>query len=175
MTAVVPAVATSAEVLAGLRSYLEDEDFLLEVACWAWEHCTKFPYEPPNRWEHPLEFTRLHNEYRELFEGRCDEFLEKDGVDFKAILDEVHTELENNPGDIRALVDSLAASEDYLSFCRYMQNVRHRRDWAEGKDLQPVAADEDSETTAGASPSGRRPSGSLQQVPEEPEELDVME
>lgn len=73
------------DVLERLRAYLEDDDFILEVACWAWEHCTKFPYEPPNRWEHPLEFTRLHGEYRELFEGRTDEFLEQEGLDLKPV------------------------------------------------------------------------------------------
>eukprot|EP00913_Durusdinium_trenchii_P004403 g4082.t1 len=48
-------------------------DFLLEVSCWAWEYCMKFPFEAPSRWEHPLEFTQLHAEYRELFEGRANE------------------------------------------------------------------------------------------------------
>mmetsp|Transcript_95987 Transcript_95987/g.200494 ORF Transcript_95987/g.200494 Transcript_95987/m.200494 type:complete len:187 (+) Transcript_95987:168-728(+) len=134
--------ALAPDVLQRLREQLEDEDFLKEVACWAWVHCPKFPHEDPSRWEHPLEFTRLHGEYRELFENRCDEFLEQEGVDMKAILDQVAVELEENPGEMRALVDSLAASEDYMKFCRFMQQIRTRRDWAEGKDLQASEDDE---------------------------------
>merc|ERR1719384_1741310 len=140
------------KLLLRLRGFLEDEDFLLEIACWAWEYSTKFPYEPPNKWEHPLEFTRLHGEYRELFEGRVDEFLEIEGVDMKAVLDHIHKELRENPGPMRALIDSLAASEDYLSFCRYMQQVQQRRDWAEGRDLPAPeeSAEDDSGTASGA-------------------------
>ncbi|CAK0895717.1 unnamed protein product [Prorocentrum cordatum] len=163
------------ETLEGVRAYLEDEDFLLEVACWAWEHCTKFPYEPPNKWEHPLEFTRLHGEYRELFEGRVDEFLEQEGIDLKTVLDSVHAALRENPGEMRALVDSLAASEDYLAFCRYMQQVRLRRDWAEGKDLGPPPE----EPEGASASSGRRQPASgataLQKVPEEePGDLEAL-
>ncbi|CAE8584787.1 unnamed protein product, partial [Polarella glacialis] len=137
---------TAAEVLQGLREYFEDEDFMLDVSCWAWEYSTKFPYEPVNKWEHPLEFTTLHNEYRELFEGRVDEFLEQEGVKIKEVLEDLNKEMQENPGPTRALVDSLAASEDYLAFCRYMQQVRLRRDWAEGREVapQPDAEDADS-------------------------------
>mmetsp|Transcript_93625 Transcript_93625/g.238402 ORF Transcript_93625/g.238402 Transcript_93625/m.238402 type:complete len:190 (+) Transcript_93625:84-653(+) len=170
------------DVLGRLRAYLEDEEFLKEISCWAWVYCVKFPYESPNKWEHPLEFTRFHAEYRELFEGRCDEFLEQEGVDLKAILDEVATELQERPGEMRGLVDSLAASEDYLKFCKYMQQIRMRRDWAEGKDFQFPSSDDAEESHAedsslggddgsrGAQGSGLRPSGSLEQVLEEDEE-----
>eukprot|EP00928_Gymnodinium_smaydae_P065005 TRINITY_DN48207_c0_g1_i1.p1 TRINITY_DN48207_c0_g1~~TRINITY_DN48207_c0_g1_i1.p1 ORF type:complete len:149 (+),score=37.84 TRINITY_DN48207_c0_g1_i1:46-492(+) len=129
---------TARAVLEGLRESLEDNDFLMEVAAWAWEHCTKFEYEDPRTWEHPLEFTKLHNEYRLLFENRADEYLDDEHVDLKAVMADMQKELEENPGDMRALVDSLSASEDYLAFCTYMQNIRRRRDWAEGKDLMPA-------------------------------------
>lgn len=160
----------AADVLGGLRAYLEDEDFLLDIACWTWEHCPKFSYEPVNKWEHPLHLTFLHNEYRELFESRTDEFLEVEGVDLKSVLDGVGDELRDNPGDMKALLDSLTASQDYILFCKYMQNVRTRRDWAEGKDLQDQAtvrepspdaeAEEgDSSASGGRQPRGRPGSG----------------
>lgn len=85
-------MAPSEKFLHELRAYMEEEDsirkrlrrpfdrqdFLLEVSCWAWEYCMKFPLEPPSRWEHPLEFTALHAEYRELFEGRAYEFCKQE-------------------------------------------------------------------------------------------------
>mmetsp|Transcript_73758 Transcript_73758/g.208220 ORF Transcript_73758/g.208220 Transcript_73758/m.208220 type:complete len:179 (-) Transcript_73758:23-559(-) len=168
---------TATKVLEGVRAYLEDEDFLLEISCWAWEYCSKFPLEPPHKWEHPLEFTKLHNEYRGLFEGRADEFITEENVDLKAILDDVHSELENNPGPMRALVDSLAASEDYMAFCKFMQRVRQRRDWAEGNDLETAreVAEEkwadDMEPPPHRSPDRRRTS-SLEKVEEVAEEED---
>eukprot|EP00441_Pelagodinium_beii_P044447 CAMPEP_0197635852 /NCGR_PEP_ID=MMETSP1338-20131121/11549_1 /TAXON_ID=43686 ORGANISM="Pelagodinium beii, Strain RCC1491" /NCGR_SAMPLE_ID=MMETSP1338 /ASSEMBLY_ACC=CAM_ASM_000754 /LENGTH=159 /DNA_ID=CAMNT_0043207979 /DNA_START=37 /DNA_END=512 /DNA_ORIENTATION=- len=156
-----PKQRTAKDVLEGLRAYMEDDDFLLDISCWAWEYSQKFPYEPVSRWEHPLEFTKLHNEYRELFEGRVDEFLEQEGVNIKHVLDDVAQEMKDNPGETRALIDSLAASEDYLAFCKYMQQVRIRRDWAEGRESIPVS--DDSETI-------QAPSG-LEKVPEEPATL----
>mmetsp|Transcript_38468 Transcript_38468/g.105985 ORF Transcript_38468/g.105985 Transcript_38468/m.105985 type:complete len:152 (-) Transcript_38468:99-554(-) len=131
---------TAASILEGLREAMEDDEFLMQVAQWAWQHCPKFPYEDPRHWEHPLEFTALHNDYRQLFENRADEFLDDETMNLSDVLDEIHRELEENPGPMRALVDSLAASEDYLAFCKYMQNIRMRRDWAEGKDLEEVDA-----------------------------------
>merc|ERR1719375_1646270 len=82
-----------------------------------------------------LEFTKLHNEYRQLFEDRVEEFLEEEGTDMKALLDDIAEELRENPGPMKSLVDALSASEDYLAFCRYMQQIRERREWAEGKGL----------------------------------------
>ncbi|CAJ1434552.1 unnamed protein product [Effrenium voratum] len=131
----------SGELLKGLRAYMEDEDFLLEISCWAWEYCSKFPHEAPSQWEHPLEFTALHGEYRELFEGRANEFCEQEGLDMQELLEGVALSLREDPGDTRALIDSLTASEDYLAFCRFMQRVRQRRDWAEGKEVVPLAED----------------------------------
>jgi len=126
---------TAVEVLNGLRGALEEEDFLLHVSCWAWEYCQKFPREDIRKWEHPLEFTKLHNEYRLLFENKADEYLDNEELDLKDVLEDCQREMAENPGPMTALVDALAASEDYLAFCRYMQQIRIRRDWAEGRDL----------------------------------------
>merc|ERR1711862_348252 len=90
------------------------------------------------KWEHPLEFTTLHNEYRKLFEDRVDEFLETEGVDVKKMLDDVMRDMEDNPGPMRSLLDALVASEDYMRFCSYMQQISERRLWAEGKWAPPV-------------------------------------
>ncbi|OLQ13364.1 hypothetical protein AK812_SmicGene2654 [Symbiodinium microadriaticum] len=133
----------SRELLQGLREYMEEEDFLLEISCWAWEYCMKFPQEAPSQWEHPLEFTTLHSEYREIFEGRAAEFCEQEGLDLQELLEGVAASLRDDPGETRALIDSLTASEDYLSFCRFMQQVRQRRDWAEGRDVVPLPDLED--------------------------------
>lgn len=157
----------SEKLLQGLREYMEEEDFLLDISCWAWEYCMKFPLEAPSRWEHPLEFTALHAEYRELFECRASEFCEQEGLDLQELLDKVAISLREDPGDTRALIDSLTASEDYLAFCKFMQRVRQRRDWAEGREVVPVEDDD-----IGTMP--KRPQRGLEQVPEE-EEADPMD
>eukprot|EP00927_Polykrikos_kofoidii_P049795 TRINITY_DN43804_c0_g1_i1.p1 TRINITY_DN43804_c0_g1~~TRINITY_DN43804_c0_g1_i1.p1 ORF type:complete len:209 (+),score=43.57 TRINITY_DN43804_c0_g1_i1:86-628(+) len=172
---------TAASFLEGLREMLEDEDFLMGVVAWAWEHCTKFPREDPRKWEHPLEFTKLHNEYRLLFENKAEEYFEDTKMDLKIVLDDIKEELENNPAPTRALVDSLAASEDYLAFCKYMQGIRMRRDWAEGKDFYSMDESDDADTggentsTLGVSGSDRQKGGgsALSSVSEEPARLDM--
>ncbi|CAK8996614.1 ARL2_Bind_BART domain-containing protein [Durusdinium trenchii] len=160
-------VKPSEKLLQELRAYMEEEDFLLEVSCWAWEYCMKFPFEAPSRWEHPLEFTQLHAEYRELFEGRANEFCEQEGLDIQELLQGVASSLREEPGDTRALIDSLTASEDYLSFCKFMQRVRQRRDWAEGREVVPVEED--------LGPKVPTPKRGLEQVPEEEQEGDQMD
>lgn len=114
-----------------------------------------------------MEFTALHAEYRELFECRASEFCEQEGLDLQELLDKVAISLREDPGDTRALIDSLTASEDYLAFCKFMQRVRQRRDWAEGREVVPVEDDD-----IGTMP--KRPQRGLEQVPEE-EEADPMD
>eukprot|EP00747_Dinoflagellata_sp_TGD_P186412 gnl/TRDRNA2_/TRDRNA2_43419_c0_seq1.p1 gnl/TRDRNA2_/TRDRNA2_43419_c0~~gnl/TRDRNA2_/TRDRNA2_43419_c0_seq1.p1 ORF type:complete len:203 (-),score=50.98 gnl/TRDRNA2_/TRDRNA2_43419_c0_seq1:162-770(-) len=178
------------QLLEGLKAALEDEDFLIDVAAWAWEWSQRFPLEEePRQWEHPLLFTTLHNEYRALFEDRATEYLEGKGVEQKAILQELQEALQDRAAEGRALLDALSASEDYLGFCRYMQQVRHRREWAEGRaellissnaaqsgpvtDGSSAAGAADGATDAGDTPlraASRRKSGSdLDRVPEEAE------
>mmetsp|Transcript_3651 Transcript_3651/g.5617 ORF Transcript_3651/g.5617 Transcript_3651/m.5617 type:complete len:158 (-) Transcript_3651:83-556(-) len=122
--------------LKGLLQYLRDEEFQMEVAHWAFQHCNKFPRTmDPEDWEHPLELTTLHKEYRELFESRAEAFMTDTGFSKDKILAETKElfEEEREFGEPRGLFDAITASEDYLAFCRYMQMIRTRRDWAEGK------------------------------------------
>eukprot|EP00746_Dinoflagellata_sp_MGD_P003137 gnl/MRDRNA2_/MRDRNA2_106104_c0_seq1.p1 gnl/MRDRNA2_/MRDRNA2_106104_c0~~gnl/MRDRNA2_/MRDRNA2_106104_c0_seq1.p1 ORF type:complete len:187 (+),score=53.49 gnl/MRDRNA2_/MRDRNA2_106104_c0_seq1:71-631(+) len=122
----------STRMLEQLRACLEDEEFLMEVVMWAWEHCMKFPSDNAQKFEHKLEFTTLHKEYRQMFERRTDEFLEGEDLDAQDVLSEVQQGLKENPSETQALVDALAASEDYMRFVKYMQQIKSRREWAEG-------------------------------------------
>lgn len=131
------AIAADSSILEGLKGSLEDQEFMMSIVMWAWEHSEKFPHASPSTWEHPLEFTDLHNRYRQMFEDRSAEFLRDAGLDEKHVLETIVRELEvAESGQSRALLDSLIASEDYMSFIKFMQSVRTRRDWAEGKMIQ---------------------------------------
>merc|ERR1719253_157398 len=65
--------------LGKLVAWLEEEDFLITVCEWAWQHCREFPADTnvlPSQVEHPLHFTELHKQYRDLFEARVKTYVE---------------------------------------------------------------------------------------------------
>lgn len=116
-----------------LAEALADEEFMMEVVMWAWERCLQFEFGDPTTWEHSLEFTKMHAEYRELYENRAEKFLGNHELTIEEFLKEVKEHLEAEEEEAaRGLLDALTASEDYLSFCKFMQQVRQRREWAEG-------------------------------------------
>lgn len=122
-----------------LAEHLQDDQFMIEVVMWAWERCEKFEFGDPTTWEHSLVFTEMHKEYRELYEKRAEAFLEQNNLTEGDFLVEVKEYLEKEDDDTtKGLLDALTASEEYLPFCKFMQRVRHRREWAEGMGYSPT-------------------------------------
>lgn len=149
-----------------LADALSAEESMIEVVMWAWERCDRFPAQPqedPTMYEHSLEFTKMHQDYRELYEKKAAKFLENQEISMDDFLQDVRQFLEDEDDDAtKGLLDALTASEDYLKFCKFMQQVHQRREWAEGMGFggelggNPLGEQDVDETTVGAvaSPGG---------------------
>merc|ERR1739848_189114 len=102
-------------------------DFLITVCEWAWEHCRQFPADlsvQPSEVEHPLHFTELHKQYRELFEARTRAFVGGVlGLSDEEFLTEAAKLLKQQEDGYSPVFDALTNSEDYESFFRYMQRI----------------------------------------------------
>jgi len=116
-----------------LLQFLKNEDFVLQVAEWSWERCLDFPTAISDScFEHSLAFTEAHQQYRELFERRADAYLAEHCIEEGNFLDLVRQYLDENlDAETDEIFQGLTASENYLTFCAYMGDVRRRREWAE--------------------------------------------
>lgn len=122
--------------LSGLLLWLRDESFIATIAEWSWDACTEFPRErvEPGSIEHSLRFTEAHQEYRQLFERRAEEYLQFYGLGTENFLQLSIAYLEGRPASVGAeedILEGLIASESYFAFFMYMCSVRRRREWAE--------------------------------------------
>eukprot|EP00913_Durusdinium_trenchii_P004124 g3820.t1 len=142
-----------------LLQWLRDESFIEVVAEWSWDVCMEFPRDGSllTTMEHPLRYTEAHEEYRQLFEARADQYLQYFGLEMETRLMTwgqkwstfILLECTCVGGDSRTVertkaggqsfeddddddvFEGLVASESYSTFFTYMCSVRRRREWAE--------------------------------------------
>mmetsp|Transcript_113921 Transcript_113921/g.322524 ORF Transcript_113921/g.322524 Transcript_113921/m.322524 type:complete len:199 (-) Transcript_113921:91-687(-) len=121
------------EHMRGLLHYLKEEAFIANIAEWSWDWCMDFPSALPTAAEHSHRFTDAHREYRDLFEGRAQEYLRVHGLEVDNFL-RLAVEFLSSRADgneVEEIYEGLVASEDYTNFYKYMGTVRRRREWAE--------------------------------------------
>uniref|UniRef100_A0A7S1AJW1 BART domain-containing protein n=1 Tax=Noctiluca scintillans TaxID=2966 RepID=A0A7S1AJW1_NOCSC len=127
------AVSSAEEHMLGLLWWLKEDAFILSVAEWSWDWCTEFPTCTPTDVEHSHRFADAHQQYRELFEARVQEYLHIHRLEAENFLALAVEFLGVTPTtNANGILDGLVASESYLSFFEYMSSVRRRREWAEG-------------------------------------------
>ena len=80
------------------------------------EFCMAFDEED----EHKLEFTKIHNEFRQLVEGLLEELMTELGISGQQFL-EACERAEQNPVH-KKIVDQIAAVEDFIAFKKLMVN-----------------------------------------------------
>ena len=127
--------APEVEVAAQMRNlltWLRDESFIALVAEWSWDVSMEFPRDGSllTTMEHPLRYTEAHQEYRQLFEARAEQYLHHFGVELDNFLQMAvdYLSAETMDDDV---FEGLVASESYSTFFIYMCSVRRRREWAE--------------------------------------------
>lgn len=114
-----------------LLTWLRDESFIALVAEWSWDVCMEFPRDGSllTTMEHSLRYTEAHQEYRQLFEARAEQYLQYFGLELDNFLQMAVDYLSGAVDD--DVFEGLVASESYSTFFIYMCSVRRRREWAE--------------------------------------------
>jgi hypothetical protein len=108
------------------------EDLSLRIEDWACKFCESFQ-RPEDEREHPLEHTRLFDQYCGLFEKIMEEFMLNNNI----TLQEFHTAIRedhercvrehNGKGANATFASMLTSSIDFTSFCEMMNDVREGR------------------------------------------------
>lgn len=128
-----PSDVEASSQMRNLLQWLRDESFIEVVAEWSWDVCMEFPRDGSllTTMEHPLRYTEAHEEYRQLFEARADQYLQYFGLEMDNFLQMVVDYLSFEDDDDDDVFEGLVASESYSTFFTYMCSVRRRREWAE--------------------------------------------
>lgn len=107
--------------------YYQD-DLSLRIEDWACKFCESFQ-NPKEQLEHPLEHTKLFDEYCSLFEQIMEEFMLSNNItlqQFHAAIREDHNKCmrEHNGKGNATFASMLTSSIDFTSFCEMMNDVR---------------------------------------------------
>ncbi|CAM9976418.1 unnamed protein product [Pylaiella littoralis] len=123
--------------------------------------------------EHSLEYQELFNEYLLIFEGKLEEFIEKEGSTINEFYNVIREHQSNPDPQVQLFINCLLASADYDSFFNVMKkeaekSLRKKRQLRQ--ESKPIAGE--GKESESSSPSGVPPVGEGKDSEQDGDRLD---
>lgn len=126
------------KILTRLLEALYEQRFLQQVREFVEKNCMLLSgQDSENNGEHQLEWTRLHAQYRELFEMQVNELLSREGMEASEVekLCAAVSGGEPGGGSLASFLEAMTSSTDYSAFVDMMR--RGVAPWADPEVVRP--------------------------------------
>jgi len=110
------------------RYFFEDPSFAQSFEAWVAEHAPRI--DPSlNDDEYPLEYTALYEEFKKLYEGLLEDYIEREGSSTEAFYAELREATERDEDSSEALMGQIMlATTDFDVFMLMMKESRRQYD-----------------------------------------------